>query len=45
MFIDDKGKGVELTHVREFCTTTPGDDDDCVTSFLDSSASCVSTRI
>ena len=45
MFIHDKGKGVELTDVHEFCTTPPGDDDDCVTSFSDSSASCVSWRI
>ena len=42
MFIHDKGKGVELTDVHAFCTTPPGDDDDCVTSFSDSSASCVS---
>ncbi|XP_028400737.1 beta-1,3-glucosyltransferase-like isoform X2 [Dendronephthya gigantea] len=40
MFIHDKGKGAELTDVREFCTSSPGDNDDCVTSFYDSSASC-----
>lgn len=42
MFIHNKGKGVELTDVSEFCTTRPGEDDKCVTSFFDSSASCVS---
>ena len=43
MFIHDKGKGVELTDVHEFCTLSPGDNEDCVTSFYDSSASCVSS--
>ena len=42
MFIHDGGRGAQLTNVRELCTLPPGDDDDCVTSFLDSSASCVS---
>jgi hypothetical protein len=42
MFVHDQGKGVQLTDVPEFCTSPPGDNDDCVTSFLDSSASCVS---
>ena len=42
MFIRDGGGGAQLTNVREFCTLPPGDNDDCVTSFLDSSASCVS---
>ena len=42
MFVHDGGKGVQLSDVREFCTSSPGDDDDCVTSFFDSSASCVS---
>ncbi|CAB4020202.1 beta-1,3-glucosyltransferase isoform X1, partial [Paramuricea clavata] len=40
MFVHDQGKGVQLTDVPEFCTSPPGDNDDCVTSFLDSSASC-----
>ena len=40
MFIHDGGRGAQLTNVRELCTLPPGDDDDCVTSFLDSSASC-----
>lgn len=40
MFIYNGGKGVELSHVPEFCTTRPGEDDQCVTSFYDSSASC-----
>jgi hypothetical protein len=42
MFVHDGGKGVQLSDIREFCTSPPGDDDDCVTSFFDSSASCVS---
>ena len=41
MFIYNDGKGIELSDVPEFCTTHPGEDDQCVTSFNDSSASCV----
>lgn len=41
MYIFHDGKGIKLTDIPEFCTSTLDDDETCVTSFIDSSMSCV----
>ncbi|XP_046840897.1 beta-1,3-glucosyltransferase-like isoform X2 [Xenia sp. Carnegie-2017] len=40
MYIFHDGKGIKLTDIPEFCTSTLDDDETCVTSFIDSSMSC-----